>query len=431
MNTRAVAAHTLTCVIRQKSSLDAALESNIKRVTDNDHALYRELCFGTCRYFFSLEYLLSQLLSKPLKNTNTDIKALVMVGLYQLWQLRVPDHAAINETVNGTIALKKAWAKNLVNGVLRRFTRERELLLHDAQLNSHQEHPAWLAARIRTCWPDQWQAILRNNNDQAPMTLRVNKTAFSRGEYSERLAKNKIAHRNCLHAAEGITLEQAIDVNQLPQFSEGACSVQDEAAQLCAELLKLAPGQRVLDACCAPGGKTCHIAEKQPQLAELVAIDRDVKRLQRVNDNLLRLCVKAKVLQAEAQKLASWWDQVPFDRILLDAPCSATGVIRRHPDIKLLRRREDLENLCRIQRKLLSELWPTLIEGGLLVYATCSILPEENEKLVGAFVEQQIDAIHLPIDTMWGEARPYGRQLLPAAGGHDGFYYCVIRKGVE
>ncbi len=428
MNARAAAARTLASVIRQQRSLNAAMEDTIVRVAEKDRALYRELCFGVCRYFYSLQQLLQHLLSRPMKTKDSDITALMLIGFYQLWQMRVPDHAAINETVDGAKGLKKTWAKNLVNGVLRRFSREKEGLLRLARQNSHGDHPAWLAAKISAAWPQRACEILHNNNCRAPLTLRVNLRQHTRAAYSRLLQQHNIEHQPCTYAAQGIRLTRASDLERLPLFDAGACSVQDEAAQLAATLLDLAPGQRVLDACCAPGGKTCHIAEAEPQLAELTALDHDEVRLRRVEENLSRLQLGARVLHAPVEQPESWWDKSAFDRILLDAPCSATGVIRHHPDIKLLRRASDIDALSALQRKLLNSLWPTLAPGGLLVYATCSILPQENENLVQSFVERQADAIHLTIDAHWGVARPFGRQLFPAKDGHDGFYYACLKK---
>ncbi len=427
MNIRAIAARTLVPVLNQKSALDSVFEEKLPLVEEKDCSFYKELCYGVCRHLFSLRAVLDQLLSKPLKAKDSDIEALLLVGIYQLWYMRVPDHAAINETVNAVKPLKKIWAKKLVNGLLRNFIRNQSTLVEKIG-ESRYEHPLWLLGKIRQSWPEFYEDILSNNNIQAPFTLRINHRQFERSAYSESLTKNNIAHTLCSYSDSGITLESPIDVTLLPGFETGSCSVQDEAAQLAATLLDLQPQQRVLDACCAPGGKTCHIAELQNELLSLVALDVDERRMLRVEENLTRLQLKAQLKTADAAELDKWWDGVPFDRILLDAPCSATGVIRRHPDIKLLRRESDIEALSKLQLKILKKLWTTLTPGGILVYATCSVLPEENENLVGAFVEQQDDAIHLAIDADWGDLRPYGRQLFPRQNGHDGFYYARIKK---
>lgn len=427
MNIRAIAARTLVPVLKQKSSLDSAFEEKQSLIDEKDLSFYKELCYGVCRHLFSLKAVLNQLLSKSLKSKDSDIEALLLVGIYQLWYMRVPDHAAINETVNAVKPLKKIWAKKLVNGILRNFIRNQSTLIEKIG-DSRYEHPPWLLDRIRQSWPESYGDILNNNNIQAPFTLRINRQKVEPAAYSQILTENNIAHTLCSYSDSGITLESPIDVTLLPGFETGSCSVQDEAAQLAASLLDLQPHQRVLDACCAPGGKTCHIAELQNELLSLVALDVDEKRMQRVDENLTRLQLKAQLKTADAAELDKWWDGVPFDRILLDAPCSATGVIRRHPDIKLLRRETDIAALSKLQIKILRNLWTTLTPGGILVYATCSVLPEENENLVRNFVEQQDDAIHLAIEAEWGELRPYGRQLFPRKDGHDGFYYARIKK---
>ncbi len=427
MNIRALAARSLASVLQQKSALDAAFERQQGELSQQDRGLYKGMCYGTCRHFFSLDAALGKLLSKPMKAKDSDVKALLLVGIYQLWHMRVPDHAAINETVNATKSLKKPWAKNLVNAVLRNFLREKEALTSDFD-QYQQEHPKWLLTKIKNAWPDAVEAITKANNTQAPFTLRVNAGKNDRSRYCEILTQHDVTHTLCEHSSDGITLAEPIDVMLLPGFSEGSCSVQDEAAQLSAQLLDLHPHQRVLDACCAPGGKTCHIAECQPELDELVALDVDATRLEKVEENLSRLALNASLTAADAANTQQWWDGQAFDRILLDAPCSATGVIRRHPDIKLLRRESDIAELGKLQLKILQQLWQTLTPGGILLYATCSILPEENENLIKTFVEQQDDAIHLAIDATWGEQRPYGRQLFPQINGHDGFYYARIKK---
>ncbi len=425
MNTRAVAARILVPVLQQKASLDASIEH--ANIDDTHRPWIKECSFGVCRYYFSLNAIAEKLLAKPLKPKDADLHALLLIGLYQLWRMRVPDHAAINETVSATKSLKKHWAKNLINGVLRNFLREKDALITKLG-NTDYNHPPWLLQAVKSAWPESWKTVLEQNNQQAPFTLRTNQRNTSRDNYSSLLEKTDIAHHACEYSREGITLHAPVDVTQLPGFSEGSCSVQDEAAQLSASLLDLKPGQRVLDACCAPGGKTCHIAESEPDLKHILALDIDAGRLEKVTENLTRLKLQTTTQVGDSAEL-TWWDNTKFDRILLDAPCSATGVIRRHPDIKLLRRESDIDELSALQLKILQNLWQTLNDGGLLLYATCSILPQENENLIKTFVEQQHDAIHLPIEASWGEKRAYGRQLFPQPNGHDGFYYSRIKKG--
>lgn len=421
---RTLAARFLAEVIRGEKSL-AALPS-YSHLSPQDRALLQELCFGVCRFYFRHQEMLRRFLPKPLKAKDADIQALLHLGIYQLLQTRVPDHAAIGATVEAAQELKKIWAKGLVNGVLRNVQRRLPELSEAAE--SLPNHPPWLSDQLRQAWPDAWQPILAANDLRPPFTLRVNRRSSTRKAYLDQLYASGFAADPCKFAADGITLAQACPVADLPGFAEAAVSVQDEAAQLAADLLQLAPGLRVLDACCAPGGKTCHMLEREPELKEVVAVDVEAARMARVEENLQRLQLQATLKVADATQLGDWWDQVAFDRILLDAPCSATGVIRRHPDIKLLRRANDIAKLADLQRHLLKQLWQTLKPGGLLVYATCSVLPQENEETVAAFIAEHEDAEHLPIEADWGYARPYGRQLLPRDGGHDGFYYALLRR---
>lgn len=424
-NVRTLAARVLAEVIKGERSL-AALPST-PNLTAQDRALLQELCFGVCRYFFELQSIVRQLLPKPLKSKDSDVLALLYLGLYQLRHTRIPDHAAIGATVESAVGLKKPWAKGLINGVLRNAQRKLDSLTPtdtEGQFN----HPLWLIELLQKSWADQWQTILVNNDQRPPFTLRVNKRHNTRDEYLVALKEAGIDATACAFAADGITLSEARPVQDLPGFQQARVSVQDEAAQLAPDVLQLAPGQRVLDACAAPGGKTCHIIEREAGLEEVIALDVDAERLARVRDNLQRLGLNATLKAADAAQLDSWWDGRPFDRILLDAPCSATGVIRRHPDIKLLRRPDDIAKLAALQRKLLGELWRTLKPGGILVYATCSVLPQENEHNIAAFLADHSDAEHLAIEAEWGITRPFGRQLLPQHGGHDGFYYAALRK---
>ncbi len=419
---RTLAARFLADVIRGDKSL-AALPP-YSQLSAQDRALLQELCFGVCRFYFRQDALLRDFLPKALKAKDADVQALLHLGVYQLLYTRIPDHAAIGATVEAANGLKKPWAKGLINGVLRNLQRRLPELLWQ-ELPSH---PDWLANALRQAWPEQWQAILAANDQRPPFTLRVNRAKTTRDAYLAELHQQGLLAEACAFAPDGLTLQQPCPVTDLPGFTEAAVSVQDEAAQLAASLLQLAPNQRVLDACCAPGGKTCHILECERSLKEVVALDVEAARMARVEENLRRLGLTATLKVADAADTAAWWDQQPFDRILLDAPCSATGVIRRHPDVKLLRHANDIAKLADLQRRLLDALWPTLKPGGLLVYATCSVLPQENEEQVAAFVAARGDAEHLPITADWGIQRSYGRQLLPRDGGHDGFYYALLRR---
>lgn len=430
MTTRATAARILQNVIYGGDSLTDALPSGLlQTVPANEQALLRDICFGTLRWHERLSAVLAQLLSKPLKATDKDIECLLRVGLYQLLYQRTPDHAAVNECVKAVKSLRKIWAEKLVNGVLRRFLREREALLAQADQTDAARHacPAWLLQRIRNAWAQDWEGILHASNTHAPMTLRVNTRQHTTAHYQYRMEQTGLDAAPHPIVASALNLHKPTNVEQLPGFATGAVSVQDAAAQLAAFLLDCQPGMRVLDACAAPGGKTGHLLEQANGL-HLVALDSSTVRLQRVNDNLKRLQLTAHVISADAGEIGQWWDGKTFDRILLDAPCSATGVIRRHPDIKVLRRDSDIGALQQEQARLLQALWQTLTPGGRLLYATCSILPEENSQQIATFLARQHDAVHLPLGDTWGVAQPFGRQILPGESGMDGFYYALLEK---
>ncbi|CAM3634725.1 Ribosomal RNA small subunit methyltransferase B [Pseudomonas reidholzensis] len=430
MNPRLAAARALAAVLSGKASLNSSLPTQLDKVDERDRGLTQDLAFGTARWQPRLELLAAQLLQKPFKAADSDVQALLLVGLYQLFYTRVPAHAAIGETVGCADKLKKPWAKALLNAVLRRAQREGEAILAGMERDPvvRTAHPRWLQKSLKAFWPEQWEAICAANNAHPPMILRVNRRHHSRDAYLALLAEAGIGASACQYSRDGIVLEAACDVRGLPGFAEGWVSVQDEAAQLAADLLELTPGQRVLDACCAPGGKTCHLLEAEQGLAEVVAIDLEAKRLTRVRENLDRLQLDAKLIACDARETATWWDGKPFQRILLDAPCSATGVIRRHPDIKLTRQADDIPALAALQGELLDALWPTLEVGGMLLYATCSSLPTENTEVIEAFLARTPGARELDLATEAGLRQPHGRQLLAQEGGHDGFYYAKLIK---
>ena len=430
MNPRLAAAHALTAVLQGKASLAGSLPSVLKQVADNERALVRELAMGTARWQPRLDILAAQFLDKPLRRADQDVQALLLIGLYQLLYTRIPGHAAISETVACANSLKKKWAKGLVNAVLRRAQREAEELLPTLEKDPVvvTAHPRWLQKSLKAFWPEHWLDICAANNLHPAMTLRVNALRISRDDYLQQLKQAGIAAKATEYSRSGIQLEQPCDVQQLPGFADGLCSVQDEAAQLAAQLLDLQPGQRVLDACCAPGGKTCHILESEAEIASLLALDLEPERLRRVQDNLDRLQLKANLKAGDARNIENWWDGQAFDRILLDAPCSATGVIRRNPDIKITRQPEDIAALAELQGELLDVLWTTLKPGGLLLYATCSVLPTENSDSIAAFLARTPDAQEQPLALECGIAQAHGRQLFPQPNGHDGFYYALLKK---
>ena len=430
MNPRLAAAKALTAVLNGKASLNSSLPLQLDKVEVRDRGLTQDLAFGTARWQPRLSALANKLLQKTFKAADADVEALLLVGLYQLLYTRIPAHAAIGETVGCADKLKKPWAKALLNAVLRNAQRESEALLveleHDPVVRT--AHPRWLQKSLKAFWPQQWEAICAANNAHPPMILRVNRRHHSRDGYLQLLVEAGIEAQPCTFSQDGIVLAAACDVRNLPGFAEGWISVQDEAAQLAADLLDLAPGQRVLDACCAPGGKTCHILEVEPRLAGVVAVDLEAKRLVRVRENLERLGLSAELIAADGRDTATWWDGKPFQRILLDAPCSATGVIRRHPDIKLTRQPDDIAALATLQGELLDAMWPTLEVGGILLYATCSTLPTENTEVIEAFLARTPGARELDIAGQFGIKQPHGRQLLAQEGGHDGFYYAKLIK---
>lgn len=430
MNERLAAIKVLHRVTQNGRNLPDALS----QVNSNSPALTQAMCYGVLRHYHRLSFFAKQLLSKPLRNKDHDIQLLILLGLYQIESMRIPDHAAVSETVAVCRALKKDWARNLVNAVLRNFQRQKEKLYQQAEKNieARFSHPQWLLDELKQSWPEDWMQIAEANNQAPPMVLRVNRLQTTRDDYLETLRQQDIAARPHPQAADAIVLETPCDVINLPGFDKGVCSVQDAAAQQAAILLNAQPGERVLDACAAPGGKTAHILEQQHQLQTLVALDIDAERIKRIEENLARLSLTSTLATGDAARPEQWWDRQPFDRILLDAPCSATGVIRRHPDIKLLRRAEDITELVKTQREILDKLWPLLKPGGMLVYATCSVLSQENSQQVQQFLEHQADAHHVSLEAnpniKWGRETIAGRQILPGENGMDGFFYAVLQK---
>ena len=427
---RAAAARVLAQVLDKGRSLSDAMPVAQAGITDaRTAALLQELCYGTLRWFFRLDAVLQQLLQKPLKSRDSDIRCLLLTGLYQLDQLALPQRVAVHETVQATRALDKDWAAGLVNAVLRNFQRRQDLLLQSvaADAQALHAHPAWLISALQQDWPDDWAPILAANNARPPFTLRVNQQRMTRNEYMDMLSEQSLAATAIPHAPQAVWLDKPVSVSELPGFGRGDVSVQDAAAQLAAGLLRLAPGQRVLDACAAPGGKTAHILETEPTVV-LAAVDIDAGRLKRIESNLARLSLQAELIEGDAASPGDWWDGRAYDRILLDAPCSATGVIRRHPDIKLLRRADDVGVLAGRQAAMLDAMWPLLAPGGMLLYCTCSVLAAENSDQVGHFLARHSDAGEIDIATAWGNDCMHGRQVFPGEHQMDGFYFACICK---
>lgn len=421
---RGLALQVLLQVVQKGASLSAVLETlpGLARLEPRDRAFVQYLAYGVLRQYEQLDWLLRRLMDKPLKAKDGDVRLILMLALFQLLSSRVPDYACVDGAVSQTRKGPKRWAGGLVNGVLRNFLRRREELLEQLEQDdvARWSHPEWLIRRIRQDWPDHWQSILTANNTRAPMTLRVNTGRISVAEMQQQLPESQQL------GATALVLKQPRDVTELPGFADGRVSVQDAAAQQAARLLQCQPGEHVLDACAAPGGKTGHLLELYPTI-KLDAMDMSAERLQRVRQNLDRLGLEANLLQGDAGS-RDWWDGQLYDRILLDVPCSATGVIRRHPDIKHHRREEDIDALVQTQRGILANTWTLLRPGGELLYVTCSVLRQENVENLDDFLRQHDDAEHVPLAVEWGRPCEFGRQILPGEEDMDGFYYALLRK---
>ncbi|EKO3957551.1 16S rRNA (cytosine(967)-C(5))-methyltransferase RsmB [Vibrio fluvialis] len=424
MNVRAAAAQVLFQVVDKGQSLSMALPAAQQNIRPRDHALLQEICYGALRYLPRLESIANALMDNPLKGKQRVFHHLILVGIYQLSFMRIPAHAAVGETVEGAQDLKGPRLRGLINAVLRNYQRNQEQL--DTQAVSHNAgkygHPSWLLKLLQNAYPQQWEAIVEANNSKAPMWLRVNHQHHDRDAYQALLNNENIDSSVHSQAKDALKLAAPCDVTKLPGFEKGWVSVQDAAAQLSLHYLQPQDGELILDCCAAPGGKTAHILERT-QGSEVVAIDCDDTRLKRVHDNLKRLNLSAKVVCGDARYPQEWWQGSQFDRILLDAPCSATGVIRRHPDIKWLRRAEDIAALAELQREILDVMWQQLKPGGTLVYATCSITPQENVLQVKDFLARTSDA-----QLVGSELDNPGRQILPGEEDMDGFYYAVLTK---
>lgn len=428
---RATAARLLHDVVHGGRSLNSVLRrsAELAGLSDQDRAFVRECVSGVLRYLPRYRFYLARLLNRPLKRRDADLEMLLLTGLHQLCALATPDHAAVSGTVAACDGLDKPWTKALVNAVLRKALRDKAVLadLAKADTTAFYSHPPWLIEAIRRDWADDWRQILEANNAKAPMTLRVNLARSTRAAYLNLLQTAGIVAQITQLSAAGIRLARAVDVSQLPGFDTGLVSVQDEAAQLAPSLLDVHAGQRVLDACAAPGGKTAHIAETGGP-ALLVALEVDAVRAGMLDDTLRRLRVDAAIKIGDAARPKPWWDGVPFDRILVDAPCSATGVIRRQPDVKLHRVPADIPALQGAQCAILDGVWPLLARGGKLLYATCSVLSAENDAVIENLITEHPDAAVERIDAPYGRALRHGRQILPGEQGMDGFYYARVAK---
>jgi 16S rRNA (cytosine967-C5)-methyltransferase len=426
-------------VVTQGRSLDAVLPEVEASIKPSERGLLRALCYGTLRFHWRIRSQLGGLLDRPLKAQDSVIESLIAVGIYQLTDTRIPDHAAVSMTVEASRVLRRPKYASLINAVLRNFLRKNMQADEPGDDEARYSHPAWLLQRLQRDWPDQWPGIVEAGNRQAPMWLRVNASRLAREEYAalldeaDRNADKAPSNQVIAGVDQAVKLAEPRPVGELPGFSDGQVSVQDAAAQLAAPWLLQGGGTRILDACAAPGGKTGHLLELAGPEADLTAIDLDENRLTRVHENLARLDLSATVLAADASKPGEWWNNKQFDRILLDAPCSASGVIRRHPDIKLNRRAEDIKALAEGQQALLQELWPLLEANGRLLYVTCSVLTEENDAVIRDFLESREDAreddalLNNNIRDLM-QRMTCGYQILPGTQDMDGFYFAFLEK---
>ncbi len=427
---RAEAARALAPVLQGQASLNTTLPAALAALPSRDHGLLQALCYGTLRHGPRLQSVLEQLLKRPLPASEAPVHAALLLGIYQINEMRVPDHAAVTETVQAVRLLGRPRLTGMVNGVLRNFSRDSKTLLNRATQDPAGEHahPRWLIESLQQDWPQEYTQILAANNQPGPMTLRINGRRTTREAWLTRAREAGIEATPAQSPDMAVKLASAMDVNALPGFTEGEVSVQDAAAQWAAHLLVVEPGMRVLDACAAPGGKTGHLLERAPDGTEVLALDADAARLARVEDNLQRLGLPAQLTCGDLAQPQDWWDDRPFDRILLDAPCSGTGVIRRHPDIKYLRRASDIPALAARQAELLAAAWSLLAPGGQLLYATCSIFHAENREIIEAFLAEHSEASSLTLPETLGQACGPGRQILPGEQDMDGFFYALLRR---
>jgi 16S rRNA (cytosine967-C5)-methyltransferase len=432
---RSVAAHAVARILREGVTLDAALHDALAATPAALGPAVRSLSYGAVRGYYRHEAILSRLLSQPVRSLDLLVRALLSVALFELEDARTPEYAVVDAAVKAAKATDAARASGLVNAVLRRYLRERKTVDADIARNPALRHasPIWLADRLRADWPVRWTQLLAAGDAQAPMWLRVDGRRATTESYLEQLREAGLGGRAESRVPLAIALDAPCDVHELPGFAQGLVSVQDLGAQCVAFPLELASGQRVLDACAAPGGKTALIAEREPSLADLVALDIDPQRLTRVQENLVRGDLRAALKSGDAGTPDAWWDGVPFDRILLDAPCSALGVIRRHPDIRLRKSPSEIDKLPLLQARLLAASWRMLAPGGRLVYATCTVTRSENRDVVAAFLAGTPDAGIVPPESWpgwpgFGDADGFGRQILPGEAGADGFYYAALLK---
>ena len=424
----------LNQVIHGKHSLDRAIEQAHKDIDDNEKPLLTNICYGTLRFYWELKAKIDQLLSQPLKKKDKIIENLLQSAIFQIDKTRIPDHAVVSQTVEASRKLNKGHFSSLINGILRtylRSDRDIEKITEEIKFN----HPNWMIEKIKQDWPLNWEQILKKNNDRAPMWLRVNQKKIETKKYLKQFLtdESKIEADNMQLNDYAICLKTPISVKYLPGFEEGYVSIQDGAAQLAADVLLENKSGRILDACAAPGGKTAQLIENIDSTSTVTAIEIDSKRAELINENLLRLGHSTEVIVDDASDIESWWDSIFFDLILLDAPCSSSGVIRRHPDIKHLRRKDDIYTFQKKQLKIISAMWKILAPKGRLLYVTCSIFKEENDEVMNQFLEKH-DNVALQ-DLLLNNnilekmiKTRYGYQLFPGTINTDGFYFSCLKK---
>lgn len=437
MNTRAFAAQVVHRVITQGLTIDVALEQkHFNQCEARDKKLIYQLCFGTIRWYFQIKPLCERLLHKPLPNKHHDIFCILLVGCYELTHLCTPPYAVIDSAVRAVKCTPKKWAAALVNKILRRVADEHnsQTWYQDQPPQEKYALPGWLIEKISTDWPDDCDQVFLACNHPAPLTIRINPRTTTTNNYQSQLDDCGISSQKVDHLPHALLIEDAVSPHSLPGFLEGDYYIQDQAGQYATQLLDLKPGYRVLDACAAPGSKTTAILAEQPLLKKLTAVEINAPRAQKILENLQRLQLDSSHFElkiTDVNKTNQWWDGLLFDRILLDAPCSATGVMRRHPDIKIHRNREQIKTYPPMQYALLHHLWPTLAPGGVLVYATCSILKDENHAVIEKFLKNTDNATLVPLHTASGFSAPALWQLLPTLGSHDGFFYARLQKIIQ
>ncbi|TNG01813.1 MAG: 16S rRNA (cytosine(967)-C(5))-methyltransferase RsmB [Gammaproteobacteria bacterium] len=428
---RVQAARALLKVINDHHSLDDILpDYNMVLSSSRDQALMNALCYGVMRWYEKLNCWLKILSSRPLEKLQREVHVLLLLGLYQLKFTRIPEHAAIDTTVDSTRHLKISRAKGVINAILRNFLRQQSRL--EKQVDDdpvcRYAHPEWLLRQLQHDWPDDWEAIADANTIQAPMILRIDASRMTARQYLDQLTDLGLSAASHPYAKNALVLQEPVAVDVLPGFSSGLVSVQDAAAQLAVDLLDIKSSCRVLDACAAPGGKTAQILQETVSSpVQVDALDINRKRLQKLENLFTRIGKTARTLQGDAAKPDTWWDGKPYDRILLDAPCSASGVIRRHPDIMHHRRPKAVQNIIHRQASILDAMWKILSPGGILVYATCSVFKDENENQINRFLLRHTSAALMPFDLGWGRG-DIGRQILTGESNMDGFYFARLIK---